>query len=59
MARKIDSIIVLALATLAGAGNWDRVLSNNVYELNGYTVLVQHGKLVVHAPTGARKEVGL
>jgi hypothetical protein len=56
---RIDSIIVLALATLAGAGTWDSTLSTNIHTLHGHTVMLKHGALVVLSPTGVRKEVSL
>jgi hypothetical protein len=54
-----SNLIVLALAALAGAHQWDRQLSSNVFELAGHTVLVRPRALVVVSPTGSRTEVGL
>ena len=56
---RIDSIIILALATLAGAGAWDHSLSANVHMLSGHTVMLRHSALVVISPTGVRREVSL
>ena len=58
-ATQKSTVAVMALAILAGAGNWDRSLSAHVHELAGHTVLVSARKLTVVAPTGSRLEVGL
>lgn len=57
--RRIDTVLVLALAALAGAGSFDRTLSANVHELAGHTVIVGHGKVTVLSPIGKRLEAGL
>ena len=59
MNKQMSTVVVAALAALAGAGQFETQLSRNVYTMAGHTVLVQAHSLTVISATGNRRTVGL